>query len=120
MAGEDCGSCAAVCFARRPAGVDNKTAMRDPALPGLDTAVLGMLGAKEMSHNEIDSKAFRAATLRSDRTRIIVILAVLGVLAFLTVFRTLVFRWNEAGMTLVPRWCSSVQRYSTRSSCSSG
>lgn len=60
----------------------------------------GMLCAKKMSPDEIDSKAFRDATLHSDRTRIIVILAVLGVLAFLTVFRILVFDWNEAGRTL--------------------
>ena len=55
-----------------------------------------------MIRDEIDSKAFRDATIRSDRTRIIVILAALGVLAFLTVFRILVFDWNEAGRMLGP------------------
>ena len=59
-------------------------------------------GTKDMNRSEIDSKAFRDAALRSDRTRIIVILAVLCVLAFLTVFRILVFRWEEAGRTLGP------------------
>jgi serine phosphatase RsbU (regulator of sigma subunit) len=55
-----------------------------------------------MNRNEIDSKSFHDATLRSDRFRIIAILAVLGLLAFLTVFRILVFRWHEAGSTLGP------------------
>jgi hypothetical protein len=53
-----------------------------------------------MSTNEIDSKTFRDATLRSERTRIVVRLAVLAVLAVLTVSRMVVFRSNEAGRIL--------------------
>jgi serine phosphatase RsbU (regulator of sigma subunit) len=59
-----------------------------------------MSGAKEMIHYEIDSKAFRDATLRSDRTRIIVILAALGVLALLTASRILVFRGHDTARIL--------------------
>ncbi len=53
-----------------------------------------------MDSDEIDSIAFRDATLRSDRTRIIVILAALGVLALLTALRIVVFAWSTAGRTL--------------------
>ncbi len=53
-----------------------------------------------MDHFEIDSKAFQDATLRSDRIRIIVILAVFGILALLTALRFLFFRLEHPGRTL--------------------
>ncbi len=53
-----------------------------------------------MSHFEIDSKAFRDATLHSERIRIIVILVAMGILAVLTALRVLLFRTEHAGSTL--------------------
>ena len=53
-----------------------------------------------MNHHELDSKALRDAALRSDRIRIILILAVLGILTLLTAFRFLVFRLDNAGRSL--------------------